>query len=158
MVLNNVKQGIIMEIILLSDVENLGESGDVVTVKPGYARNKLIPQGLALRASNRNIAIASEKNRVAEAKLDRENQAMNALAKKLSKVEITIEVKVGDEEKMFGSITNKDIHKELMDKGFELERSQITIKDPIKALGIYHIQVKVSKDIVSDVKLYVIKG
>ena len=147
-----------MEIILLGDVENLGESGDVVTVKPGYARNKLIPQGLALRASNRNIAIASEKNRVAEAKLDRENQAMNALAKKLSKVEITIEVKVGDEEKMFGSITNKDIHKELMDKGFELERSQITIKDPIKALGIYHIQVKVSKDIVSDVKLYVIKG
>ena len=147
-----------MEIILLSDVENLGESGDVVTVKPGYARNKLIPQGLALRASNRNIAIASEKNRVAEAKLDRENQAMNALAKKLSKVEITIEVKVGDEEKMFGSITNKDIHKELMDKGFELERSQITIKDPIKALGIYHIQVKVSKDIVSDVKLFVIKG
>ena len=147
-----------MEIILLSDVENLGESGDVVTVKPGYARNKLIPQGLALRASNRNIAIASEKNRVAEAKLDRENQAMNALAKKLSKVEITIEVKVGDEEKMFGSITNKDIHKEFMDKGFELERSQITIKDPIKALGIYHIQVKVSKDIVSDVKLYVIKG
>ena len=147
-----------MEIILLSDVENLGESGDVVTVKPGFARNKLIPQGLALRASNRNIAIASEKNRVAEAKLDRENQAMNALAKKLSKVEITIEVKVGDEEKMFGSITNKDIHKELMDKGFELERSQITIKDPIKTLGIYHIQVKVSKDIVSDVKLYVIKG
>jgi len=147
-----------MEIILLSDVENLGESGDVVTVKPGFARNKLIPQGLALRASNRNIAIASEKNRVAEAKLERENQAMNVLAKKLSKVEITIEVKVGDEEKMFGSITNKDIHKELMDKGFELERSQITIKDPIKTLGIYHIQVKVSKDIVSDVKLYVIKG
>ena len=158
MVLNNVKRGIIMEIILLSDVENLGESGDVVTVKPGFARNKLIPQGLALRASNRNIAIASEKKRVAEAKLERENQAMNVLAKKLSKVEITIEVKVGDEEKMFGSITNKDIHKELMDKGFELERNQITIKDPIKTLGIYHIQVKVSKDIVSDVKLYVIKG
>ena len=147
-----------MEIILLSDFENLGESGDVVTVKPGFARNKLIPQGLALRASNRNIAIASEKKRVAEAKLERENQAMNVLAKKLSKVEITIEVKVGDEEKMFGSITNKDIHKELMDKGFELERNQITIKDPIKTLGIYHIQVKVSKDIVSDVKLYVIKG
>ena len=147
-----------MEIILLSDVENLGESGDVVTVKPGFARNKLIPQGLALRASNRNIAIASEKKRVAEAKLERENQAMNVLAKKLSKVEITIEVKVGDEEKMFGSITNKDIHRELMDKGFELERNQITIKDPIKTLGIYHIQVKVSKDIVSDVKLYVIKG
>ena len=147
-----------MKIILLSDVENLGESGDVITVKPGYARNKLIPQGLALRASNRNIAVANENKRVATAKLERENQALNVLAKKLSKVEITIEVKVGDEEKMFGSITNKDIHKELIDKGFELEKNQISIEEPIKALGIYHINVKISKDITSDVKLYVIKG
>ena len=147
-----------MKIILLSDVENLGESGDVITVKPGYARNKLIPQGLALRASNRNIAVANENRRVEMAKLERENQALNVLAKKLSKVEITIEVKVGDEEKMFGSITNKDIHKELIDKGFELEKNQISIDEPIKALGIYHINVKISKDITSDVKLYVIKG
>ena len=147
-----------MKIILLSDVENLGESGDVIAVKPGYARNKLIPQGLALRASNRNIAVANEKKRVATAKLERENQALNVLAKKLSKVEITIEVKVGDEEKMFGSITNKDIHKELIDKGFEIEKNQISIEEPIKALGIYHINIKISKDITSDVKLYVIKG
>jgi len=147
-----------MKIILLSDVENLGESGDVITVKPGYARNKLIPQGLALRASNRNIAVANENKKVATAKLERENQALNVLAKKLSKVEITIEVKVGEEEKMFGSITNKDIHKELIDKGFEIEKNQISIEEPIKALGIYHINVKISKDITSDVKLYVIKG
>ena len=147
-----------MKIILLSDVENLGESGDVIAVNPGYARNKLIPQGLALRASNRNIAVANENKKVATAKLERENQALNVLAKKLSKVEITIEVKVGDEEKMFGSITNKDIHKELIDKGFEIEKYQISIKEPIKALGIYHINVKISKDITSDVKLYVIKG
>ena len=147
-----------MKIILLSDVENLGESGDVIAVNPGYARNKLIPQGLALRASNRNIAVANENKKVATAKLERENQALNILAKKLSKVEITIEVKVGEEEKMFGSITNKDIHKELIDKGFELEKNQISIEEPIKALGIYHINVKISKDITSDVKLYVIKG
>ena len=147
-----------MKIILLTDVENLGESGDVIAVKPGYARNKLIPQGLALRASNRNIAVANENKKVATAKLERENQAMNVLAKKLSKVEITIEVKVGDEEKMFGSITNKDIHKELIDKGFEIEKNQISIEEPIKALGIYHINIKISKDITSDVKLYVIKG
>ena len=147
-----------MKIILLTDVENLGESGDVIAVKPGYARNKLIPQGLALRASNRNIAVANENKKVATAKLERENQALNVLAKKLSKVEITIEVKVGDEEKMFGSITNKDIHKELIDKGFEIEKNQISIKESIKALGIYHINVKISKDITSDVKLYVIKG
>jgi len=147
-----------MEIILLCDVENLGESGDIINVKPGFARNKLIPQGLALRASNRNVAIAKEKKKTAGIKLKRENQALELLAKKLSNVEITIEVKVGEEEKMFGSITNKDIHKELIEKGFELDKNQITIKEPIKALGIFHVNVKIAKDITSDVKLYVIKG
>ena len=92
------------------------------------------------------------------AKVERENQAIEILSKKLSKVEITIEVKVGEEEKMFGSITNKDIHKALIDKGFELDKNQISINEPIKALGIYHITVKIAKEITSDVKLYVIKG
>ena len=147
-----------MKIILLSDVENVGKSGDIITVKPGFARNKLIPQGLALRASNRNVALAKEKKKAASVKLERETQALEILAKKLSNVEITIEVKVGDEEKMFGSITNKDIHKELTTKGFELEKNQITIKEPIKALGIFYANVKIAKDITSDVKLYVIKG
>ena len=147
-----------MKVILMSDVENLGESGDIISVKPGYARNMLIPMGLALRASKRNIAVATEQKRVALAKVERENQALEILAKKLSKVEITIEVKVGEEEKMFGSITNKDIHKELIDKGFELDKNQISINEPIKTLGIYHITIKVAKEITSDVKFYVIKG
>ena len=86
-----------MEIILLSDVENLGQSGDIINVKPGFARNKLIPQGLALRASSRNVAIAKEKKKTAGIKLERENQALELLAKKLSNVELTIEVKVGEE-------------------------------------------------------------
>tara|TARA_Y100001970_G_scaffold110533_1_gene138057 strand:+ start:5119 stop:5595 length:477 start_codon:yes stop_codon:yes gene_type:complete len=158
MALNNINEVRIMKVILMSDVENVGESGDVVSVKPGYARNMLIPMGLALRASKRNIAIATEQKKAALAKVEREHQAMEFLAKKLSKVEITIEVKVGEEEKMFGSITNKDIHNELIDKGFELDKNQIFINDPIKTLGIYHVTVKVSKDITSDVKLYVIKG
>ena len=147
-----------MKVILLNDVENLGLAGDIVIVKPGYARNRLIPQGLALRASNKNVAVAVEKKKVARTKLQRENIAHQSLAKKLSNVEITIEVNVGEEEKMFGSITNLDVHKELTAKGFELEKSQIVIEEPIKALGIYHAKVKVAKDITSDVKLYVIKG
>jgi len=148
-----------MEIILLTDINNLGESGDIISVKPGFARNKLIPQGLALRASKKNIAIASERKKSLAAKIDRENQSMKILADRLGKTEITIEVKVGDEEKMFGSIKNKDIQKELIGKGFDdVKKNQIIIKEPIKALGIYHIKIKVSKDIFSDVKLYVIKG
>ena len=147
-----------MKVILLNDVENLGLAGDILVVKPGYARNKLIPQGLALRASNKNIAIASERKKVANVKLERENIALQKLAKKLSNVEITIEVNVGEEEKMFGSITNLDVHKELTSKGYDLDKNQIIIDEPIKALGIYHAKVKIAKDITSDVKLYVIKG
>ena len=147
-----------MKVILLNDVENLGLAGDIVIVKPGYARNRLIPQGLALRASNKNIAIASEREKIASVKLERENVAQESLAKKLSNVEITIEVNVGEEEKMFGSITNLDVHKELTAKGFELEKNQIVIEEPIKALGIYYAKVKLAKGLTSDVKLYVIKG
>ena len=147
-----------MKVILLNDVENLGLAGDIVFVKPGYARNRLIPQGLALRASNKNVAVASERKKVESVKLERENIALQKLAKKLSNVEITIEVNVGEEEKMFGSITNLDVHKELASKGFDLEKNQIIIEEPIKALGIYHAKVKIAKDITSDVKLYVIKG
>ena len=147
-----------MKVILLNDVENLGLAGDIVVVKPGYARNRLIPQGLALRASNKNVAVASERKKVANVKLERENFALQSLAKKLSNVEITIEVNVGEEEKMFGSIGNLDVHKELTSKGFDLDKNQIIIDEPIKALGIYHAKVKIAKDITSDVKLYVIKG
>ena len=147
-----------MKVILLNDVENLGLAGDILVVKPGYARNKLIPQGLALRASNKNIAVASERKKVANVKLERENIALQKLAKKLSNVEITIEVNVGEEEKMFGSITNLDVYKELKSKGYDLDKNQIIIDEPIKALGIYHAKVKIAKDITSDVKLYVIKG
>ena len=147
-----------MKVILLNDVENLGLAGDIVVVKPGYARNRLIPQGFALRASNKNVAVASERKKVANVKLERENIALQKLAKKLSNVEITIEVNVGEEEKMFGSITNLDVHKELTSKGFDLEKNQIIVDEPIKALGIYHAKVKIAKDITPDVKLYVIKG
>ena len=147
-----------MKVILLNDVENLGLAGDIVNVKPGYARNRLIPQGFALRASNKNVAVAIERKKIANVKLERENIALQKLAKKLSNVEITIEVNVGEEEKMFGSITNLDVHKELTSKGFDLDKNQIIIDEPIKALGIYHAKVKVAKDITSDVKLYVIKG
>lgn len=147
-----------MNIILLSDYEGLGNTGDIVKVKSGFARNKLIPQGIALRASKRNLAIANEKKKFIQTRLNRESEGHKNLVKTLSKTEITIEAQVGDEEKMFGSITSLDIQKSLKEKNIEVDRSMILLDEPIRSLGIYHIKVRVAPNMDGDVKVYVIKS
>ena len=147
-----------MEIILLQDYDGLGEAGDLVNVKPGFARNKLIPEGVALRASKRNLAISKERKITTQNKKVREAALYDSLAKTLSKTEITIEAQVGEEDKMFGSVTVIDIHKALLEKGIEVERQGILLDEPIKALGIYHVSVRVAPNVSSDIKIYVIKS
>lgn len=147
-----------MDIILLKDYDGLGESGDVVAVKPGFARNKLIPEGIALRASKRNMAIAEERKMVNKNRQKREEASNEAILKKLSKTEITIEAQVGDEDKMFGSVTALDIHKSLEEKGVIVDRNTILLDEPIKALGIYHVPVRVGRELTGDIKIYVIKS
>ncbi len=147
-----------MDIILLKNYKGLGSAGDIVTVKPGFARNKLIPEGVALRASKRNVAIAEERKTTELSRKEREDASLESLLKTLSKTEITIESQVGEEDKMFGSITSIDIHKALEEQGVNIERGAILLDEPIKALGIYHVSVKVSSDKAADVKLYVIKS
>ena len=147
-----------MDVILLIDYDSLGKAGDIVKVKPGFARNMLIPKGIALRASKRNLAIAQEQKQIRKIRMHRELVHFEQLAKKISNTEITIEAQVGDEDKMFGSITNQDIQKSLKDKGIDVDRSAIILDEPIKSLGIYHVKVKVSSEISGDVKIYVIKA
>ena len=147
-----------MDVILLEDVQGLGDTGDVVAVKPGFARNKLIPDGVALRASKRNLAVAEERKRVSKMRKDRESEADYNLVDKLSKTEITIEAQVGDDEKMFGSVTAIDIHKALDGKKINIDRHAIELEEPIKSLGIYHVPVKVSAEHTGDLKVYVIKA
>ena len=147
-----------MDIILLKDYDGLGESGDIVAVKPGFARNKLIPEGIALRASKRNMAIAEERKMVNKNRQKREEASNEAILKKLSKTEITIEAQVGDEDKMFGSVTALDIHKSLEEKGVIVDRNTILLDEPIKALGIYHVPVRVAPELTGDIKIYVIKS
>ena len=147
-----------MDIILLKDYDGLGESGDIVAVKPGFARNKLIPEGIALRASKRNMAIAEERKMVNKNRQKREEASNEAILKKLSKTEITIEAQVGDEDKMFGSVTALDIHKSLEEKGVIVDRNTILLDEPIKALGIYHVPVRVAPELAGDIKIYVIKS
>ena len=106
-----------MEVILLKDHQALGEIGDIVNVKPGYARNFLFPQGIAVRSSKRNVALAEEQKKTAQKRASRENKANEELLAQLKKVEISIEVEVGEEDKLFGSVTNLDIHKALEENG-----------------------------------------
>ena len=147
-----------MKIILISDYNGLGKAGDLIDVKPGFARNRLLPQGLALRASKKNIALIEEKKRVIENSKKREDASQKDLLNKLSKAEVTIEAQVGEEDKMFGSITAIDIQKALKEKGLVIDRNTIVLDAPIKSLGIFQVKVQLSIDNECEVKVYVIKS
>ena len=146
-----------MDVILLQDVETLGTAGDIVKVKPGYARNYLFPRGFALRSSKRNRAVAKEKKRNVEIRAKRLEHANQSLVEKISKTELTFEMQVGDEEKMFGAVTAKDIQSALEEKGISIDRSVLMLEESIKALGIYHIPVKFASEHTAEIKIYVIK-
>ena len=146
-----------MEVILLKDLEGLGLEGELVKVKPGFARNFLVPRGIALRASKSNLAVAEERKRIKEAKENRVEKANQVLIDKLAKTNITIEVQVGEEERIFGSVTTQDIQKSLEEKGITIDRSCILMEEPIKSLGVYNIPVKITVDLESEIKVYVIK-
>ena len=146
-----------MDVILLKDVENLGTAGDVVKVKPGFARNFLVPNGIALRASKQNLAIAEERKRVIRNRAGRAQKVYIDLANSITKAELTIEVQVGEEERMFGSVTSQDIHQAILDKWISVDRNAIQHEEPIKSLGVYNVPVKVTPDLIPELKLYVIK-
>jgi len=146
-----------MDVILLQDVQTLGTAGDIVKVKPGYARNYLFPRGFALRSSKRNRAVVEEKKRNIEISSKRIEQANMSLVNKISKIELTFEMQVGDEEKMFGAVTTKDIQTALEEKGISIDRSALMLDESIKALGIYHIPVKLAGELTAEIKIYVIK-
>ena len=146
-----------MDVILLQDVQTLGAAGDIVKVKPGYARNYLFPKGFALRSSKRNLAVAEEKKRNIEMSSKRIEQANMSLVNKISKIELTFEMQVGDEEKMFGAVTTKDIQAALKEKGISIDRSALILDESIKALGIYHIPINLSGGLTTEIKIYVIK-
>jgi len=146
-----------MDVILLKDVNNLGTAGDVVKVKPGFARNFLVPRGMALRASKQNLAVAEERKRVIKKRAGRAQKVYINLANSITNTELTIEVQVGEEERIFGSVTSQDIHQALLDKGISVDRHTIQLEEPIKALGVYNVPVKVTPDLIPELKLYVIK-
>ena len=146
-----------MEIILLDKIDNLGNVGDVVTVKPGYARNYLFPKGLAVRSSKRNIAFVEEKRKNIELKIAKEEQASQAIFDSLKNVEILMEVEVGENDKLFGSVTTMDLQKKLNEQNIEIEKQDILLDNPIKSLGVYDIPIKVTSSLKQNIKVNVVK-
>ena len=146
-----------MEIILLDKIDNLGNVGDVVRVKPGYARNYLFPKGLAVRSSKRNIAFVEEKRKNIELKIAKKEQASHAIFDSLKNVEILMEVEVGENDKLFGSVTTMDLQKALNEQNIEIEKQDILLDNPIKSLGAYDIPIKVTSSLKQNIKVNVVK-
>ena len=147
-----------MEVILRHAVENVGQPGDIVSVKAGFARNYLIPRGLAYEATPGNRRrIEQEKARLEAAENERRSTAQT-LASRLEQVSLTFSARVGEEDKLFGSVTAADIAQQLHAQGFEeIERRQIELHEPIKSLGVYKVPIRLHADVKPEIRVWVIK-
>jgi large subunit ribosomal protein L9 len=146
-----------MEIILREDVQHLGKVGEVVKVKDGYARNYLLPKGLAYPATEANKKkIAYEGERVAKQRAE-EKSAAETEATKLADVQLTFAVKVGEEEKLYGSITASDIQRKLEELGIHVDKRKIDLHEPIRELGDFQVGIKIHPDVRPQVRVTVVK-
>ncbi len=146
-----------MKLVLRKDVQGLGAPGDVVDAKDGHARNFLIPKGLAYQATDASVKQVEAEKRKARTLREKEIEAAKALAGKLSAVSLTVSVEVGEEEKMFGSVTSMDVAKALGEEGYEIDRHDIIMEEALKELGVYTVKVRLLKEVTSEVKVWVVK-
>ena len=146
-----------MEIILRQAVENLGHTGDIVKVSPGYARNYLIPRGLAYEATAGNKKRLEQERARLEAAENERRGAAQGIAGTLENVSLTFSARVGEEGKLFGSVTTQDIADQLAAQGYTIEKRQVDLHEPIKALGVYRIPIKLHADVKPEIKVWVIK-
>jgi len=146
-----------MKVILRDDVKGKGHAGDIIEVKPGFARNYLIPQGFAYSATDKNI-LAYEQEKRRRAKLDAESRReAESLKAELEKISLTAAVKVGEEDRLFGSVTSHTIAALLKEKGYEFNHRKINIAENIKELGIYEINVDLGYGVEANLKVWVVK-
>ncbi len=146
-----------MKVILRKNFDQLGKIGDVVEVKDGYARNFLLPRQIAYAATQGNIRALEEEKKMVELKMQKELEEAQLAATELEKVSITIPVTVGEEDKLFGTVTTQMIADALTEKGFEIDKRKIEIPEAIKTLGIYSINVKLHNDVNAVVKTWVVR-
>jgi large subunit ribosomal protein L9 len=145
-----------MEVILREDVQHLGAMGEVVKVKPGYARNFLLPRGMAVEASRRNLAALDHERALIGVKRERERKAARSEADKLDGLVIEILARAGEEDRLYGSVTNLDIAQHLSERGVKVDRRRIDLDDPIKRLGTYRIVVGIAHDVKATITVKVL--
>jgi large subunit ribosomal protein L9 len=146
-----------MKIILKEEVENLGHRGAVVTVKDGYARNYLLPKGLAMRFTPGAQKVLEQERRMYELRMLKAKEAAQAVAEKLGAVELTVAKRAGDQEVLYGSVTPTDIAELFKAQGFVVEKRRIVLHEPIKKLGDFDIHIRLHPEVVPVVKLHVVK-
>ena len=146
-----------MKVILRREHEKLGQVGAVVDVRDGYARNFLIPKGIAYPATEGSMRALTEEKKQAERRSVKEQKSSEKLATELGKVSITLKMKVGEDEKLFGSVTSQMIADSLKEKGFDFDKRIIDLEEPIKALGIYTVNVKLPQNVTGKLQVWVVR-
>lgn len=146
-----------MEVILLESIAKLGDRGATVKVKPGFARNYLFPRRLALPATEANERVFKEQQRVLVKRDELAVEAAKTRAERLADVSCTIPVQVGEEDRLYGSVTAADIAKSLAALGHEIDRKQVALAEPIKQLGVYTVDVKLHREVAAPIKVWVVK-
>jgi len=146
-----------MEVILKEDISNLGKAGDVVKVKEGYARNYLIPKDLALKVTPSNLKVIEAQRKLREKKEEDKKKKAEDLAQKLSTVSCTVAMSAGEEDKLFGAVTNADIAQALQSEGAAVDKKDIVLEEEIHKLGIYYANVKLHPEVSQKVKVWVVK-
>ncbi len=146
-----------IKVVLQKDVETLGRGGDVVRVRPGYARNYLVPRGLAVPATEGNLKRVDELRRIAAAQAQKALAEAKEQQQKIEAVSVKIERSVGDEGKMYGSVTARDIEAAFAAAGVEIDRKKVALTEPIKALGLAEVPIKLHPEVTAKLRVEVVK-
>ena len=145
-----------MQVILTKDVANLGKAGELVNVKAGYGRNYLVPRGMAVSATAANVHRLEHDKKVIAKKVAKERAGADALAERINVVTLQFDRVVGEDDKLFGSVTSRDISEQLKKTGIEIDHRWVVMDQPIKALGKYEVAVKLASGVVAQVKFFVV--
>ena len=146
-----------MKIILRQPHSNLGEAGDIVKVKDGFARNFLIPLGIAVHATTKNMRMLEEEQKNSARREQKDKRQAEILSEELGKISVTATVAVGEEDRVFGSVTSQNITELLNKKGYSIDKRKIILDEPIKALGVYTVPIKLHSEVEAKIRVWVVK-